>query len=289
MVPFLRSIRTTGCQARIVVIAGDRAIAAFSKGEKRILRQCGADLISFGYMIKFWWEQDLLLRFSVYFDWLYHHQKAFERVLFVQMHIVMFQGDPFNSDLADDAVFFVDEGVGLDKAAPELTDFLKLKPKQSLYKGRPLVTDNIFGGGVQHCLVFLDIYLTYLPMVYDEFDKVTEHTYFLLCYYTFAGSSKRLNTKLLGPNNGIVGLRYYSSEKGKESPGYYKTKDGVYPSTINHFTKSHKFRYDVYGACPRGRLNSKNYMAMIPEAYMNGTIDRTGRLINPDEEQDADD
>jgi hypothetical protein len=253
-----------------------------------MLKQCGAELVSCGYMVRFWWEQDLLVRFSLYFDWLYHHQKAFDRVLFVQMHVVMFQCDPFSSDLTSDAIFFVDEGVGLEAAEPELTDFLKLRPKQSLYKGRPLITDNIFGGGVRHCLVFLDMYLTYLPMVYDEAERVTEHTYFLLCYFSFATSSKRLKTKLLGLNNGHVGLAYYQSMKGKASPGHYKTKEGVYASTINHFTRSKNFRYDFYDACPRGKLRSKNYMAMIPEAYMNGTVDRAGNVIVVEEEEEAD-
>jgi hypothetical protein len=199
----------------------------------------------------------------------------------------MFQGDPFSSDLTGDAIFFVDEGVALDGAQLERVEFLRLKPKPVLFRGRPLVTSNIFGGGVKHCLVFLDMYLTYVPMVYNASEGVSEHSYFLLCYYTFAAASRRMKAKLLGPSNGIVGLAYYELKKGRESPGYIKTRDGVYASTINHFTASRRFRYDFYDACPRGRLKSKNYMALIPEGYMNGTLDRTGKvIISEDDEED---
>jgi hypothetical protein len=289
LIPFVRSVRTTGCKARLIVLAGDQAIAGLAKREQRLLKQCSADLISFGDLGPLWLEQEVLVRFSVYFDYLFSRQRDFNRVLFVDMAHVMFQGDPFTADITRDALCFVQEGITLENATPERNNFLRLRPRPPLYKGKPLITDHIFGGGPESALVFFDMFLTVYSMTYDENELASEHSYFLLCYYSFCTSSHRLKTKLLGPNNGIVGLAYYINEKAKESPGYYKTKDAIYAAVVNHFQKNHQFRYDYYDACPRGRFKAARYMGGILGGYMNKTMDRFGRRLSDEDADEGDD
>jgi hypothetical protein len=228
----------------------------------------------------------MVVRFSVYFDYVFSRQHDFDRLLFVDMIHVMFQGDPFTADISRDALYFVQEGVTLEQAAPECNDLLRLKMRAPLSKRRLLVTDHIFGGGAEPALVFFDMFVTVYSMVYDENEFVSEYSYFLLCYYSFAASSPRLKAKLLGPNNGIIGLAYYVNENTKESPGYYKTKDGVYAAVVNHFQKNHRFRYDYYDACPKGKFRAAGYMSGILTGYMNGTVDRFGRQLDPDNDGD---
>jgi hypothetical protein len=206
--------------------------------------------------------------------------------LIVQIEDVLIQGDPFTTHFTKDELVLVGIGIAVDAIGSERTDLAKLSPKRSLIVGRPFVTQHIFGGGIKAVLVFLDMFLTYYSVTYDEFELVSEYVHFLYTAYTFADRSKRLDLKLIGTAEGFSSLKYSAKENATLRPGKFKKADGRYPSIIYDFVGNEDFRYAYYDSCARGKIKSQHYMAGIPEGYMNGTIDRYGNPVQSDDEWD---
>jgi hypothetical protein len=206
--------------------------------------------------------------------------------MIVQIEDVAIQGDPFTSQFTKDDLVLVGIGIAIDAVGSERTDLAKLFPKRSLVVGRPFVTQEVFGGGIKAVLVFLDMFLTYYSVTYDEFELVSEYVHFLYTAYTFADRSKRLDLKLIGAAEGFVSLKYSANDQGTLAPGKFKKSDGKYPSVVYDFGSNEDFRYAYYDLCPRGKIKSKYYMVGIPEGYMNGTIGRDGNPVQTDDEWD---
>jgi hypothetical protein len=255
LIPFCRSVRTTGCAARIVVLLRP---GVASPAESKVLKLCGGNLVEVDAM----GDEEVILKICVYYDFLYMHRREFERVLFVEMSDVMLQGDPFTSDIHTDGLYLV-------------------KVRQQ--KGQVELSELIFGGGVEASLVFLDISLSYYLHI---FEGVSDVVNLAEIYRLIVSRSKRVRSTILGPQNGFVDLAYEDISRGDERPGSVATGDGVRASVVGRFSHNRLFAYNYYDRCPRGRLKLTTYMRSIPEGYMNGTIDRHGNAIEGDDMED---
>jgi hypothetical protein len=284
----MRSLRTTGCRARIIVLAPLRIVDDLSRSEQAIFRTCGAQLISYGDASTLWWEPAYILRFALFFDFLHSHAKEFDRVFLVELSDVVFQRDPFTSDIAAESIYFVEEGVDLDGSDLEKKEFQKLGVRFSEFRSRALVTNSIFGGGIEPVLVFLDMYYTYYRFTYSDYPASSELAYFLYCYYSFATNSRRLKARTLKGTSGFLAFRYLQSPTGDFRPGFVKdpTNTTIAIAAI-HIDENVDFLYSYYDACPRGKMRPPVYLRGVPVAYMEGKIDRHGKPIEDDDDNDA--
>lgn len=78
VLPFVRTLRTTGCKATIVILADDKAISSMTTNHWKQLQGCCAHIISIGE-----WDQRIETS-KLFFpigDYIYHQRKHIDRVL----------------------------------------------------------------------------------------------------------------------------------------------------------------------------------------------------------------
>jgi hypothetical protein len=290
LIPFCRSIRTVGCNARVILLTGEATLLKFTKSERVIIKNCGVETVSFGRVQCLWWENDLLLRFAVLYDYLYPRREIFSRILLLRTSDVMFQADPFTSDIRSDSISFVAEDVTLNGSRYEKFDFQKLPIKWDELKDQELLTDSVLVGGPNPLLVFLDMYIFYYSMAFADSERTSELAYFMYCFYQFVRRSKRLSHQILTNTSGIVGLGYYNYDGIAYEVGELKVlKTRQFASIVMHYPRNNKFLHSYYDACPRDRMKAGDYMPQVAEGYMNGTLDRFGHVkVRDAAEEDED-
>jgi hypothetical protein len=207
-------------------------------------------------------EEQPVLKICVFYDFLYSHKAEFERILFVDVSDVMFQADPFTSDIHPDELYFVG-----------------LAENRSVTGKKGQMTDQVFGGGVEPSLVFLDICLTYYLYMSEETDHLPYATHFLQIHSNLLTSSKRIRAELFAQEQQFVDLLHHTPPAESQRPGYVRTTHGFFARIIGHFSAKPTFTYNYYDSCPRGKITLAKYKRSIPEVYMNGTVDRHGNSI----------
>jgi len=284
LIPFCRSVRTVGCNARVILLMPEATAENLVKSEQNIIKNCGIEIVSYGKTVSLWWENELLLRYSVIYDYLYHHRQTFSRVFIATVDDVMFQADPFTPNIQADSVYFFAEEVVLNASRFEKFDVQKLPIRWPDYEDRLLLTDTLLVGGASPILVFLDMYLTYYSMAFGEGERTSELAYFLFCFYQFVERSKRLSYQVMTSASGFVGLGYYAYNGINLQAGDLKMhRTKKYATVIFHYPRSSKFLYSYFDRCPREKMKVAGYMPILPEGYMNGTLDRAGnvKVVSP--------
>jgi hypothetical protein len=100
---FLRSLRTTGCKATVVLIVDGGGLNFFTDGILRLLTACGCTLIQSPPALAGGWTIFMFRHVFAYF-FLKERPGIFHRALVVDLYDTAFQGDPFHTGLKDDFV-----------------------------------------------------------------------------------------------------------------------------------------------------------------------------------------
>jgi hypothetical protein len=97
IVPFVRSLRTTGCRARIVFIADQVAVESCDAPMRAFLDNCGVTLINIGHVNCTERFEFLMFRNHFLASFLLHRTPLFDRIVIADLFDTVFQGDPFSS------------------------------------------------------------------------------------------------------------------------------------------------------------------------------------------------
>ncbi|OHT00596.1 hypothetical protein TRFO_32711 [Tritrichomonas foetus] len=287
IVPFLRSLRMTSCKAKVFFLSCRRSINSIGTDGPKILELCGVNIIDYGHIDPLWFEHELLLRWSVIYDFITVNEKHLDRILVSHTNNVMFQGDPFTDKIEKENLYFAKEESQIGKSVIEKWALENVCPKYApLYMNDSVLTAQIVFGGAKPLQVLFDVLITDFTFTYMDTGRIYELGYFMYAAYRLLPNHKpSVNIKFLSQNDGYAGIAFYMEKKAILKPGSFKTDKGVYPHVIYNFEHRQVFLYDYDKMCPRDKWNIKNYMFKIPEEYYAGKVDKFGKPIEKQEEK----
>jgi len=117
--PFIKSLRSSGCAADLVIFISDKV----SKTTKRMLKKKGAVLITYNSQYPFIESckgdfENMVstvtinnYRFIFYLRYLVENGKDYQNVMLTDIRDVIFQRNPFGEDLKDNICFFLEDPV----------------------------------------------------------------------------------------------------------------------------------------------------------------------------------
>jgi len=95
LVPLLRTLRTVGCRATVVVWLDSQSFSQIDFAFKSFLSKCSVLYYNFGDLVCESYEEYVFLRWFLSYDFLLANRFVFDRVIICDGSDVIFQGDPF--------------------------------------------------------------------------------------------------------------------------------------------------------------------------------------------------
>jgi hypothetical protein len=264
IVPFIRSLRTTGCRSSVFFFTDASAQRAMTSDEISLLQNCSVFVISTGDYSSRPWKEIAFLRYPMFYDFLYSRLNLIDRVIAVDLYDTVFQADPFTEDFETDKFYFVQENSTIQSCFLNSL-WLKLfsADQYERLKERHVVSSGIFMGGIVPMLQFLD--------AYHRNDtaprKVPDQGYFVYMAYEFMRRARNTNIKVLTENDGVIILHYFSDGRSRFVFGNFNPAQATrYPAIIHQYDKWFALSNSVLNACPKGRLRTSTYIRQLPDS-----------------------
>jgi hypothetical protein len=262
IIPFLRSMRTCGCKARLVIFVDKKAMEKYPRKYYEKINDCGGELVLCPY-----YKGDIMygVRYQAYRDFLLNNRYNIDRVITLDLFDTIMQYDPFIPSFRNDVLYFEPENITV-KMHPYNVDWVKdahkilgenLSQLHFQYNGDPkdLMEWEVLNGGEQaggpdQLLAYIDHLCKFLG--YGSNDQG-----FAIYFYqngifkeVFDFESIRLpvaNDIFVG-----VGVRLLDGYMN-----HWKTKNhgefelgGHYPGLIHQFDRSREVASNIKRACP---------------------------------------
>ena len=265
--PFVHSIRTTGCKARIFVFLDQIAEQSQTEEFYKQMEDCGVQFIPlYNYDPKFL-DDVYYYRYLIYHNFLFANQKDIDRVIAVDLFDSIAQHDPFTVSFKKDYMYFSNEGYSLKE-----NDF-NLKTLEFAFEGlkkinasfnrsdvnyhlliqNPIINGGIQAGGVKPFLAFSK-FMTRIG------DSKTMSAYgpdqAFLNYYLHTGAFENLFKYeiKLDKTAFISTIGVWLTDEDNVFPqtaelGNFE-RDNVKPAIIHQFDRSQVLYEAVIKACP---------------------------------------
>ncbi|KAK8875882.1 hypothetical protein M9Y10_006057 [Tritrichomonas musculus] len=262
LLPFTRSLRTTGSQCRVFIFSDEKSMLKITQDELMVLDRCSITLVKTGYSFsKMNWAEIILLRYPFFYDFLFYRRHLIDRVIIVDLYDTVFQGDPFTSNFKSEYFYFAEENTAIENCWINALWLQKAAPDSyEEIKGNKVLNAGLFLGGTLPVLQFLDIYLKFYEKKRMNM-TAPDQGYFNYVAYTIILKNDRFKAKILTSNDGIIVLSYFQEKETKFVLGSFKPKDAdVYPRIIHQYDTRSEFRVSVLFACPKGKLNTSTYI-----------------------------
>lgn len=154
---FVRTLRTTGCKARIIVITDKPTMHSYPPYYYQALNNCGMQFICIDEEIPVKREDVFFFRHCLFTQFLEINKGLIDRVIVADMYDTIFQHDPFTEEFDRNIIYFSSERMQLTLRSwvrcMEITYYRleKLKIKLDMNRGKfnQLMKNDIINGGLQ--------------------------------------------------------------------------------------------------------------------------------------------
>lgn len=256
LVPFTRSLRTTGCKALLIMFIDDLAKKKIDSALSTFASNCGITFISVG-KTNFTRNELLLVRNPLIYDFLKLRPTIFKRILIVDLFDSIFQGDPFYEEFDTNTVGFSLETHRCDVGQIRNAGFLIGKKNASVFFKRRCVNIGTIVGCYDHVLRFLYYYINYLHNIPEEKFKKLYWIPDQVILNTMINTNltDELGIKIhLYQNNEpyAVLMNLFKTNNVTFDVGYFKPyEDSMYPFVVHLFDRSKRFCKSVIDRCPQ--------------------------------------
>jgi hypothetical protein len=108
IIPLVRTLRTTGCKATLVVLVDNFALRSLTKNHLKQIENCGVNFVNLknfriGYLDSTRWIPIT--------DYIMKHRQMIDRIIMMDGFDVVFQGDPFSTRFGKDHLYFTTENI----------------------------------------------------------------------------------------------------------------------------------------------------------------------------------
>ncbi|OHT15843.1 hypothetical protein TRFO_42247 [Tritrichomonas foetus] len=261
--PCIRSLRTTNCQANVIIFIDDKCLKSISNDNLAILRNCNIKLYNVGpnkmtdpRVLQFF-------RHVCYYDFLKSQGIKFTRILAIDVFDAVFQGDPFTSEFKEDRIYFCQEPVYYGDNEwnfKHLKVFIE-KDEIPYYGNFTIINGGIIFGGYHQYFTFLHEFLqrcryTYKRLPSDDQGLINFIVYSQLLQKKYGFTVELWNYTNLFANIYVMGtwnLNWYFGNLTEPTANRtYKLVHQIYMNT--------PFCHSVKEVCPQGNIKIKKYV-----------------------------
>lgn len=271
LIPFMRTLRTTGSKASVVFFVDDKAYNSISDHTMAYVKNCGVNFIKMGKVIHTGKYSQYSIGYLYMQEFIKQNLHRIDRVMRGDMYDMLFQGDPFYDELPKGQVQLVDEEAEL-----------KINPGQQMWwneSGRPYTENDLtyrypcmgyIYGEADVFLKFLEVFLTEF-----QFDKG------IMDQGLVAAMIRNNDFK----NNGVeinqtipfyTRHMYFARTMPEETLGTMRISYNPqkYAVVLHHTHHNHGLKVAQYKFCPPPVF--ENYISHCDERCMNEVKDQSG-------------
>ena len=269
IVPLMSTLRTTGSKCSAVLLTDDQAY--IDPISLRIVTECGLQIIRCGSMELPKIGEDSY-KWSAY-SYIYYYLRAFlsqniekfDRVIICDLFDVIFQGDPFNTQVTYDYINAIDEGVYLRDSEPNIKWIHYAGPVELTQKDldTPYLCSGYFSGSAKNILHLLDVFCEYVDFATNTPDQG------IFNYLFIKGDQFGLKKNPIRMDE-LVHHTVVSTnilQRGHRTLGNIPARwnNNFYASVIHQYYKSKYLVRSILKVCPRESTSQTNYVAKWKE------------------------
>ena len=260
---FVRSLRTTGCLASIIILTDDETYSHFSYSEFEALFNCGCYVISIGVKPVMTWGSFIKWRLEAYYSFLLPRITQVKRIIISDINDIVFQGDPFDEEFSGNSIIFGIEPGSISLYPERVKAINQLNSSFSIYiSNRHPIDSSIFGGVSVGVLHFLHSVISIINITNKSIGFIgDESIYFSIAVYSNSLAKKSI--RIIVDSRGKFFTRI-PTEKGDyidKIGKYFNSMAGRPPLVLTKYSGNFGFCRSVYMACPRSNLVSKRYLS----------------------------
>ena len=258
--PFVRSLRTTGCKATIVILFDDKASRMLSRDTIQLFANCSVEFFDIGHVEPWGVKNSIFaIKHLIAYDFIYKTASLFDRVLLIDLLDVVFQDDPFHEAVDPDALTIIKEA-RLFKDDPTNRD--RIAPLIKYQKS--MGTSQVLNGGMLYGSP--EILMKYETIYFHQFNiSDIDHTHktcdqgYMNYFYVSGILNKEFEKLNLWHRD--QGYDSLASQEKKDRPVGFDLGDIYYlhkrAIVIHMFDRSDKMIQMVLRACPQGNYYVK--------------------------------
>jgi hypothetical protein len=256
LVPFVRSLRTTGCRARLCLFVDNAVLRKMDKPLSTLIDNCGVTLINIGDL-ELARNEMLLIRNVILCDFLRHRMYLFDRILIVDLYDTIFQGDPFHRKFDRDSVGFSLETRRCDRGQIRWATLLVGKERSAVFWNSSCINVGTIVGGVAPVTRFLEVYVDYLmaipPDILAKIVWIPDQVVINSMIHTNVVSDAGIRIRYYQSFDEYhIMLYLFDRPNLTYAVGHYREfQNGSYPLVVHLFDRSKRFCRSVPNVCPQ--------------------------------------
>ena len=259
---FIRSLRTTGCKAKVIVFHDDQSLQTLTPYMLDLIKNCGIIMINIGTVTEKFVRHTYELRHTWYFAFMKKYRNDFDRIIVSDISDVFFQADPFTTEFTNNTFQATTELIGLDKEDQNRDWIKSIQPNfdDMFWYGRiPLCFGLLYGS--------METWITFYNILYEQDDwkhfevKTIDQGYLNVYFYHNLFADNGLHITATMPDDLIVSARGTTGILGNDiETKYVLLKDSTkIPAMIHHYNRVCLFIDNIQEVCPS--LNIDNSFA----------------------------
>lgn len=252
---YIRTLRSTGCKATVVVLIDDKCYHKLSNSEKKVLDSCGVNLIKYGdinlLFKKYIYETRLILMYGIILT----YRKQFDRVMIIDIFDTIFQSDPFIPGFNNQSMFFTTEGYYNNFDPTNNTKWIKVADPDyykdvHFYDDKIVINGGLFFGSIDGMLLFFKLFLS-LDVFNDFTVETVDQGYMNYLYHRGIFMKNGLNLTLTFPGDYIISARGHKFSSNKSPDGLIMMLHSSNPPAVIHqFNRDTSVLNSIKKTCP---------------------------------------
>lgn len=273
---FIRTLRHTGCKARVVIICNSYVFRKYSTKYFNYMKKCGIQFINIGPMKPPDSYGVFYIRHRLYYDFLRSNRGKINRVISIDLYDTAFQRDPFTTFFKPDRVYFNSEIVSvvdnyifhnlimqtMKIAETTIPDFKILQECNTKILHNPLINGGFQSGGAEMMekLYYKMQNIGNLSDLSAFGDDQAFLNVFVHCHYFDNIINYSFDENCIGSS--IIGYGYAVSNAFYPGPiGSYRILDKI-PAVFHQFDRFGQIMISIDEYCPNSpylKDNMRNF------------------------------
>jgi hypothetical protein len=254
VVPFTRTLRTTGCRAIFVLFCDKSAWLPINSRLSDFLDGCGCSVIVLPEF-KGSWQRLVVVRLEVVYYFLRSRSSLFDRVLIADLFDIVFQGDPFHKGLGSNFVGISEEDIPCDRSQRGGARLLIGRQVTQFWYGSVCKNGGMIIGGMHQIISFLAVFTEFADTIPESKlvrIPITDQVIMNVLLGLGAFQNKGISFRFWGlPDEYRVLWSYFGRTNATYLLGEYRLfKDGKYPLLLHMFDRWRGLSRSVNKACP---------------------------------------
>lgn len=261
-VPFVRSLRTTGCKATIVVFINNVAKKKIDESMQQFSKSCGVTFINIG-STTLDRNHFLLIRNPIIYDFLKLRPNLFDRILTVDVFDTIFQGDPFYTEFDRESIGFSVEDTRCNTGTIRNAGYVIDQAR--IFFQRLCVNIGTMLGTTRNVLYFLHHQIKFLksisPDVMSKFDWIPDQVLFNIMINMNYTIKNKIPLKLYKKEDPFMVLTSIFKWKNLtwDLGNFRADPNGSYPLVVHLYDRNKVLCNSVLAKCPATFPTMDNY------------------------------